>query len=112
MTATAQITVDKREDVVLVPNAALRFAPPKEKSEQESGGMLLSKILPRPPRPESTPRGNPGANSKEQQVWTLKNGQLAPVTITKGLSDGKMTEVISGDVEPGMELVTDITAVP
>jgi len=112
MTATAQITVDKRDDVVLVPNAALRFAPPKEKSEQESGGMLLSKILPRPPRPESTPRGNPGANSKEQQVWTLKNGQLAPVTITKGLSDGKMTEVISGDVEPGMELVTDITAVP
>jgi len=112
MTATAQITVDRRDNVVLIPNAALRFAPPAEKSEKESDGMLLSKILPHPPRPESTPRGNPNANSKEQQVWTLKNGQLAPITITKGLSDGKMTEVISGDVKPGMELVTDTTAVP
>lgn len=112
MTATAQITVDRRDDVLLAPNAVLRFAPPEEKSEQESGGMLLNKILPRPPRPESTPRGNLNANSKEQQVWTLANGQLTDITITKGLSDGKMTEVISGDVEPGMELVTDIAAVP
>ncbi|HQN02106.1 MAG TPA: efflux RND transporter periplasmic adaptor subunit, partial [Candidatus Hydrogenedentes bacterium] len=111
MTATAQIIVDRRDDVVLAPNAALRFAPPQEKTPEEAGGgMLLSKILPHPPRPESTPRGNLNANSKEQDVWTLKNGQLTAITITKGLSDGKMTEVISGDVTPGMELVTDQTA--
>lgn len=111
MTATAQITVDRRDDVVLVPNAALRFAPPQVETVKEEGGsMLLSKLLPHPPRPESTPRGNLNANKKDQDVWTLKNNQLMAITIIKGLSDGKMTEVLSGDVTPGLELVTDQTA--
>jgi HlyD family secretion protein len=112
MTATALITVNKRENVLLVPNAVLRFAPPKEdKKKSSGGGMLLSKILPHPPAPESTPREEIHANSREQEVWTLQNGQLQAVTITKGLSDGKMTEITGGDIEDGIEVVTDMTAV-
>jgi hypothetical protein len=32
---------------------------------------------------------------------------LAAISFTKGLSDGRQTEVVSGQVEPGMELVTE-----
>lgn len=110
MTATAQIVVDKRENVVLVPNVALRFAPPvAEEKEESGGGMLLQKIMPHPPRSESTPRKKSNGNSKEQEVWVLSNGKMTSVNIHKGLSDGKMTEVVSGDIEPGMELITDMT---
>jgi HlyD family secretion protein len=109
MTATALLTVDKRENALLVPNAALRFTPPQTQSKDKSGGSsLLFSILPHPPRPESTPREDANAKNKEQQVWTLRNGQLTSIAITKGLSDGKMTEVTSGDLEPGLELVTNM----
>jgi HlyD family secretion protein len=110
MTATASLTVDKRDDALLVPNAALRFSPPQIQPQQEKrgGGSILSSILPHPPRPQTIKRDDP-SKSKEQQVWIVKDGQLTPIQITKGLTDGKMTEVVSGALEPGMELVTSMT---
>ena len=71
--------------------------------------MLLSRIMPHPRSSAPTPRGNANANSKEQDVWTLQNGEMTAVHITKGLSDGKMTEVVAGEIESGMELITDMT---
>jgi len=109
MTATALITVNKREDVILVPNAALRFTPPETKPEEKrGGGSILNSILPHPPAMKSTPREDTNGKSKDQKVWTLQNGQLTAISITKGLSDGKMTEVTSTGLEPGTELVTDM----
>ncbi len=111
MTATALITVDKREDALLVPNAALRFTPPKvETAKKSGGGSILNSILPHPPSMKPTPREETNGKSKEQQVWTVRNGQLTALSITKGLSDGKMTEVTSGGLEPRMELVTGMAA--
>ena len=109
MTATAQITVARRENALLVPDAALRFTPPQTRPEEKTGGGagLLSSILPHPPRPQSAPREAPNARNKNQQVWALRNGQLTAIPITKGLSDGKMTEVTGGALEEGMEVVTD-----
>jgi hypothetical protein len=49
----------------------------------------------------------PDTKKKEQQVWTVRGGQLAAMTFTRGLTDGQNTEVASGQVEPGMELVTE-----
>jgi HlyD family secretion protein len=111
MTATALITVDSRKDALLIPNAALRFTPPKAPAEKKSGGTgILSSILPHPPGQESTPREETDGKAKDQQVWSLRDGQLTAIAITKGLSDGKMTEVTSGAIEPGLELVTDMAA--
>lgn len=108
MTATALITVDKRENVLLIPNVALRFTPPKTETQEKSGGgSVLSAIMPHPPRMESTPREETNEKSKDQRVWVLREGQLTAIPITKGLSDGKMTEVTGGELEVGTELVTD-----
>lgn len=111
MTATAMITVDKRENVLLVPNAALRFRPPEIQTEKKaSGGSILSSLMPRPPAQESSRREDTNDKSKEQQVWVLRDGQLAAIPITRGLSDGRMTEVTGGDLNTNMELVTDTLA--
>ncbi len=111
MTATALIAVDRRENALLIPNAALRFTPPKVETKKNSGGgSILNSILPHPPAQESAPREEANGKGKDQQVWILREGTLTAVPIVKGLTDGKMTEVVSGDLEPGVELVVDTAA--
>ncbi len=108
MTATAVLTVDSRSDVLLVSNAALRFSPPAdEESNTAGGGSILSRILPRPPARTAVPRVDANANAREQSVWILREGALEAVSITKGMTDGKFTEVTEGTLEAGMAVVTD-----
>jgi HlyD family secretion protein len=107
MTATAIITVNKRENVVLVPNAALRFVPAASSQAPARGGGLVGMLLPRPPGLNDTKTEEPDTKSREQRVWTVRDGQLSAINFTKGLSDGVQTEVASGAVESGIELITD-----
>ncbi|MBN2508388.1 MAG: efflux RND transporter periplasmic adaptor subunit [Verrucomicrobia bacterium] len=108
MTATAVITVNTRDNALLVPNAALRFVPAGRASAESGRGRgLVGMLLPRPPRMTSTPVREPDARKKTQQVWTVRDGGLVALSVTKGLSDNLHTEIVSGRVEEGMELVTD-----
>ena len=106
MTATADIMVKQVEGALLAPNAALRFNPPPLDKQKSSGGGLLSSLLPRPPHPAKN-REAASNDKKQQQVWTLRNGQAVPITVTTGASDGINTEIRSGDIEPGMVLIVD-----
>ena len=108
MTATADITVNKVENVILVPNAALRFMPPvKVKKAPSNGSSLINKLLPRRHRSPSKQRKDSTADKKLQDVWTLRDGKLLAIAVSIGATDGRMTEVMSGDIEPGMPLVVD-----
>ena len=108
MTATADITVNKVENAILVSNATLRFIPPiKEKEAPSNGGSLLNKLLPRRHRSQPKQRKDSTANNKLQHVWTLRNGELLSIAVSINATDGRMTEVTSGDIEPGMQLVVD-----
>lgn len=104
MTATADITIKKVENAVLVPSGALRFTPPVQEEKKPSAGLVGS-LLPRPPSPSTKQRED--ANKKEQRVWTLKDGQLSAISVTIGVTDGSMTEVVTGDINPGMAVVVD-----
>lgn len=108
MTASADIIVKKIEDVILVPNTALRFLPViQEEEAPSSGGSIIGKLI-RRPRHSSRQRDENASNKNAQRVWILKDGQPVAVPIIVGSSDGKMTEVISGDIEPGTQLLIDL----
>jgi HlyD family secretion protein len=101
MTATAQVTVQEISNALLVPNAALRYSPPVQ-TEQQS--FSLSRLfLPRMPRNEKSARTETVAG--ERTVWVLKNNVPGALQITTGASDGKMTEVVKGDIAPDDLLV-------
>jgi HlyD family secretion protein len=111
MTATADITVQKVENAILVPNAALRFSPSVKKKEAPSNsGSVISKLLPHRPRSPSKQREDVTADKRQHRVWTLQDGQLVAIAVTTGATDGIMTEVTSGDFEPGIEIVVDIVS--
>jgi HlyD family secretion protein len=107
MTATADITVKKVENAILIPSVALRFTPPVQE-EKKPSGSLVGSLLPRPPRSASKKGKDVSANKKQQRVWTLRDGQLSPIPVTIGSTDGSMTEVVAGDLSPGMALVVDV----
>lgn len=109
MTATADIIVKKIENAVLIPSAALRFTPPVRQEKKSSGGLVGS-ILPHPPSSGNKQVGN-NTERKQQRVWTLKNGQLAAVSITIGSANGGKTEVLEGDIQPGTTVVVDTVSV-
>jgi HlyD family secretion protein len=106
MTATAEITVKKVENAILVPSAALRFTPPVQQEEKSSTG-LVGALLPRPPS-GTQQRNETTANGKQQRVWILKNGQPSVASVTTGATSGAITEVLTGDLQSGMVVVVDI----
>jgi HlyD family secretion protein len=113
MTATADITVQKVQDAILVPNAALRFTPQiQEKGSPPKQRGLVNSLFPRPPRRSSssappTLMAGAGGMKKQQRVWTLQDRKPVAIAVMSGATDGVMTEIKSGDVAPGMALVVD-----
>jgi HlyD family secretion protein len=105
MTATADIIVKKIENAILIPSAALRFTPPIQEEKKPSTG-LVGAILPRPPSSKTQQRED-AADKRQQRVWTLRDGQVSAITVTIGSVNGGMTEVLAGDIQPGMAAVVD-----
>ncbi len=109
MTATAVITANERDGVLLVPNAALRFAPSStQASEPAASGGVVSKLVPRMPRQGTRRVGTNTAASR--QVWLLADGVPKPVAVTPGATDGRFTEVTSVELTPGMPVIVDQAA--
>jgi HlyD family secretion protein len=105
MTATADIIVKKIENAVLIPSAALRFTPPIQEEKKPSTG-LVGAILPRPPS-SKTQQHEETTNKKQQRVWTIRDKQLSAISVTIGSASAGMTEVVAGDIQPGMAVVVD-----
>ena len=108
MTATATIVVEEVKDQLLIPNAALRFSPPRQE-EAEQSGSLLGRLFPRPSRSLSKNRREQGSSNKRQGVWIVSDGKPVAVPIKTGATDGIMTELAQGDLEPGMPLIVEMT---
>jgi HlyD family secretion protein len=105
MTATAEIIVAEYEDVLVVPNAALRFAPPQlvdaEDEDGAGGGGLFGLLM--PSRPDSDSRMQAG-----RSVWVLRDGTAVEVPVERGDTDGRMTHILSGDIAEGDAVIVDI----
>lgn len=101
MTATAEIEVERDADALLVPAEALRWAP--DPVATTSGGSLLSRILPRPPRPGPTRTDQDG-----RTLYLLRDGVPTAVPVEIGGSDGQKT-VVRGAVAAGDPVVVDAT---
>ncbi len=108
MTATAEIVTLQKNNVLLVPNAALRFTPTDANAPQAGGGMAGA-LVPRGGR-----RGRGGAEKSatigrgaRQTVYVKgADGQPQAIEVTTGDTNGQVTEILSGDLKEGMEVIT------
>ncbi len=114
MTAAATIIATERDNVLVVPNTALRFNPDTAQAAGKAGassggGGVTSMLMPRmpstgPKKPGTENRRGPNA---ERRIWVLENGQPVAVKVTVGISDGRMTEVSGADLKEGMAVIVD-----
>ena len=87
MTANVTIVTARRDDVVRVPQQALRFSP------RTRGAAIKTSAH--------------DSRSREKRIWKLADNQLTPVMITTGLDDGNNVELLGGDLKPGDLVITD-----
>jgi HlyD family secretion protein len=89
MTANVSIVSSRRDNVIKVSNAAMRFKPQEEAVQKQA---------------------KPAKQEKGQKIWLLTSGQIKPVTVKTGISDGNFTEIKEGDIKEGDEIVVESTA--
>lgn len=108
MTANLSFEIDRRVDVLLVPNAALRWKPRTEQIVPEARGDFRGK-------------GTNSAKDAESHVLWIADGRyVRPVTVRLGLSDGVQTEIVAGEIVEGAPVVigsrrassADVTSTP
>ena len=110
MTAVAEIVVQEVKAALVIPNAALRYAPAKEAVASGGGSGLIGMLFPRPPSAAAVSKSVDTGNTRE--IWVLRGGVAVAVAITPGASDGRVTEVASGDLAEGEAVITDAATTP
>jgi HlyD family secretion protein len=107
MTATAVIRVTEVKDALLIPNAALRFAPPRPNDgglgAQTANRGLAGLVVP-PRRPPGQGTAQPMAT--RGRVYVLRDGQPVAVRAQTSESDGLVTILTGGDLAEGERVIT------
>ncbi len=136
MTADLSFQIRKREDVIKIPKAAIRFFPSDKKHVREEDQHLLdlkksddedsdendesnseekakTEVEDDAPVLESGTEseqdsdvGDKKKDKKSRYVWVVDGELLKAIEIKVGISDSRFTELVSGDIEDGAELVT------
>jgi len=93
MTANVTFVYAEKDDVLKVPNAALRF----KLVDAKTDGVT----------PHAPPRRHDDKAPDRRTVWVLRGEKPVMVPIKTGVSDGSVTEIVEGDLSQGDAVITD-----
>ncbi len=109
LTANVEFEVSRQSNVLLVPNAALRWLPQEQQIASDAraaavgldGGARTSATRP------SKSGGEAGGEAAPTHgtLWTVDGAFVRPLSVRIGASDGSMTEVIGNDLQEGNPVV-------
>ncbi len=132
MTANVKVTTAKKEGALRVPNAALRFKPPKELIAEEAGtngrqatgdrrqatgdgGVRRGpegEVATKDAKPDAVAKasGRGGGDKGGMKIWvkTADGKLLRAVPVVTGIADDSFTEIVSGALKEGDEIVTEM----
>ena len=103
LTANVTFIVGERQNVLLAPNAALRWVPLPDQIAPE-----FRTVKAKGKGTGSPSQGKSAANKEKQArgtVWVPQGSLVRPIKVNLGLSDGSLTEVTSGELKEGTPLV-------
>lgn len=97
LTASVKFIKDRKKNVLSVPNAALRYRPAENLVPAQYREQLAE---------SATLRAG-----KNRMIWVRSGNEIRPVKVATGLNDGVMTEIVSGDIKEGEEIIVGTTVV-
>jgi HlyD family secretion protein len=136
MTATMKVEVGRASDVVRVPNTALRFRPSHDVFDAFQEAPLPTVVppstvvagtaaaahqatLPLPTGFVQRP-GNYGVEIDSlfqaapapripSLLWVMRDGKLQSIPVTSGITDGTLSEIVTGSIQAGDQFVTSVS---
>ena len=115
MTASLSFQIEKREDVLKVPNAALRFYPKAEQVREEDRDILEGKAAPPKsderedaPTRSASEKAEAAKERNRRHVWVQEGDLLRAIEITTGISDNIHTQLVDGELKEEQIVVTGI----
>jgi HlyD family secretion protein len=122
MTANVEFLVSRKEDVLKIPNAALRFRPLSERQPQaqvaaagqaggpgaEAGGGAGRRGG--SPNAGQGSRNREGGVNRQGTVYTIRDQKAIPVRVRLGISDGSYSEVVAGDLKAGDQIILSMAS--
>lgn len=114
MTASLSFQIEHLPNVVKIPNAALRFYPPDRKRVHPDDRKILDGVdLAKDESEQRQGQNNQSASERAESrrrrlnrhVWVYESEFLRAREVQIGISDSRFTELVSGDVKPGDQLV-------
>jgi HlyD family secretion protein len=112
MTATVDIAIVDKKDILVVPNASLRFDPVAAAAIGKPDATKRTLVQSLSPgggrRWRGAPPAKAGSSDSTPKVWALKDGEPAEIRVTPGITDGKYTEITSGDLTAGTPLIISV----
>jgi len=91
MTANVSVIIQTKREVLRLTNAATRFRMTDRSAPAGAGAKA----------------GAGASEKKGPAVWVLENGKPKRVAITPGISDGTYTEVVSGELKEGQQVIVE-----
>lgn len=126
MTATVSIIFGEAQNVLRIPNSALRFQPPQEVLQKIFERMMAERRSQGSGGPQaeagsrqrsaqgrtpgmSRPSGQTGTRQQRPRVWIQdENGELQMIFIKTGVTDNTFTEVVGDALKEGQEVITGL----
>jgi HlyD family secretion protein len=103
LTANLQFEIGRRENVLTVANAALRWKPQPQQVAPEYRDEFIAKISKKPGEKNGDAAK---ASSRNGTLWVKDGDLVRPLNVRLGSTDGVMTEIHGNDVHEGLEVVT------
>jgi len=121
MTANLSFEIDQREDILKIPNAALRFYPKTEQVHPDDRKLLQAgeeevtaeeDTAKEAEKRSAAERALANRTRTRRHVWVRDGDFLRALEVTTGLSDNKYTELVAGPLTEGQMLVAGTVSGP
>ncbi|MEX0939144.1 MAG: efflux RND transporter periplasmic adaptor subunit [Pirellulales bacterium] len=118
MTATISFQIEKLEDVIQIPNSALRYYPDRSLVREVDRDVLDGAEDPDEVETEQATSVDASAADQAEarrangrrHVWVADGHYVKPIEVEIGISDHRYTQLVSGDLKPEQKLVSGIQA--
>lgn len=100
MTAYVNVVIADKKSIPLVPNAALRYKPTKAPTKETQEGMKQN--------PQAKPKGkSENKDGNYGVVYILENGLPKAVKVQLGITDNRVTEILSENISVGDKIIVE-----